>query len=357
MRFLRNRFREPGPFPPPSAAAREFHRTLAGYAPTPLVDCQPLADSLGLRSLHVKDESHRFGLNSFKALGASYAMRNIEASIGRRNRLPHHGNSRSSSDVGQAVSPVEPQTVKLATTFSAATAGNHGRAVAWSARRLGCEAKIFVPSITIPARIENIRREGADVRIVEGTYEDAVRQCDAESREHGWQVISDTGYPGYLEIPKLVVEGYQTLFLECECEPDAVFIQAGVGGLLCAAVNHFRSLEPPPTIVCVEPEVADGLLESISLGEPSVSKGPQNSIMAGLNCSEVSLTAWPSIKRGVDIFLAIEDSRTLDAMRLLAGLGIDSGESGAAGLAGLIALRDHFQEQRVLVINTEAHCT
>jgi diaminopropionate ammonia-lyase len=324
MRFVRNPFRELGIFPPLSDAAREFHRTLAGYAPTPLVDCQPLARSLGLRSLHVKDESHRCGLNSFKALGASFAMQRLTA-----------------------------------TTFSAATAGNHGRAVAWSARRLGCSAKIFVPRITIPARIENIRREGADVRIVDGSYEDAVRLCDALSRERGWQVISDTGYEGYVEIPKWVVQGYQTLFLECDCTPDAVFIQAGVGGLLAAAVDHFRSREPTPTIVCVEPEVADGLFESISSpsGEPCVSKGPQNSIMAGLNCSEVSLTAWPSIKRGVDIFLAIEDFRTLDAMRLLSAAGIDSGESGAAGLAGLVALRDQFQGQRVLVINTEGHCT
>jgi diaminopropionate ammonia-lyase len=324
MRSVRNPFREPGPFPAPSGAAREFHQTLGGYAPTPLVDCQPLADSLGLRSLHLKDESCRFGLNSFKALGASFAMQRLAGTI-----------------------------------FSAATAGNHGRAVAWSARRLSCEAKIFVPSITVLARIENIRREGADVRIVDGSYEDAIRLCDAESRQHGWQVISDTGYEGYLEIPKWVVEGYQTLFLECECEPDAVFIQAGVGGLLCAAVDHFRSHEPSPTIVCVEPEVADGLLESISSrdGEPTVSRGPQNSIMAGLNCREVSLTAWPSIKRGVDIFLAIEDSRTLEAMRLLGDAGIDSGESGAAGLAGLVALRDQFQGQRVFVINTEGHCT
>ncbi len=193
---------------------------------------------------------------------------------------------------------------KFATTFSAATAGNHGRAVAWSARAPGCEAKIFVPSITIPARIENIRREGADVRIVEGSYEDAVRLCDAESREHGWQVISDTGYPGYPEIPKLVVEGYQTLFLEGECEPDAVFIQAGVGGLLSAAVHHFRSREPSPSIVCcMEPEVADGLLESIFVAaNPASQKARRTSIMAGLNCREVSLTAWPSIKRGVDTF-------------------------------------------------------
>ncbi|MFZ0319429.1 MAG: pyridoxal-phosphate dependent enzyme, partial [Candidatus Sulfotelmatobacter sp.] len=125
MRFVENRFREAGPFPAPSSAARDFHRTLPGYAPTPLVDCQALADSLGLRSLHVKDESHRFGLNAFKALGASFAMSG---------------------------------TVQPGSTVSAATAGNHGRAVAWSARWLGCSAKIFIPAATQRARIEAIRK-------------------------------------------------------------------------------------------------------------------------------------------------------------------------------------------------------
>src|ERR1700683_1066577 len=154
MRFVENCFREHGPFPAPSAAARDFHRTLPGYAPPPLVNCQPLADSLGLRSVHVKDESHRFGLNAFKALGACYAMHRL---------------------------------ARPDATFSAATAGNHGRAVAWSARRLGCTAKIFVPAITVPARIEAIRNEGAEVRVVNGSYEDALALCDRESRAHGWQ--------------------------------------------------------------------------------------------------------------------------------------------------------------------------
>src|SRR5580698_3735071 len=206
MRFAENRFLEPGPFPAPSSAAREFHRSLPGYAPSPLADCQRLADSLGVRSLHVKDESHRFGLNAFKALGASFAMH----CVGRPGAI-----------------------------FSAATAGNHGRAVAWSARRLGCSARIFVPAITVAARIDAIRNEGADVFVVDGSYEDAVHQCDRQSREHGWQVISDVGYEGYMEIPKWVVEGYETLFLEYELQrdqaPDVIFIQAGVGGLLCAA--------------------------------------------------------------------------------------------------------------------------
>lgn len=330
MRFSENPFRERGPFPAASSAALDFHRTLAGYAPTPLVDCQPLADSLGLRSLHVKDESHRFGLNAFKALGASFAMHRLAS----------------------------PNAI-----FSAATAGNHGRAVAWSARRLGCSAKIFVPAITVPARIDAIRNEGAEVHVVNGSYEDAVRLCDRESRAHRWQVISDVGYEGYMEIPKWVVEGYETLFLEYEEQrkqpPDVVFIQAGVGGLLCAAADHFRSRESGPQIVSVEPDSADCLLESVSssAGEPCVSKGAQNSIMAVLNCSEVSLTAWPSIRRSVDMFVAIEDRWTIQAMRLLGEAGINSGESGAAGLAGLLALRGRFQGLRVLLVNTEGHCT
>jgi diaminopropionate ammonia-lyase len=276
----------------------------------------------------VKDESHRFGLHAFKALGASFAMHCV---------------------------------ARPGMIFSAATAGNHGRAVAWSARRLHCDAKIFVPSITAPSRIEIIRREGAEVRAVDGSYEDAVRLCDEESRAHGWQVISDTGYPGYMEIPKRVVEGYQTLFLELEeqtpVQPDAVLVQAGVGGLLCAAVDYFRSHETSPRIVCVEPDVANGLQESISIGEPCASKGAQNSIMAGLNCSEVSLTAWPTIRRGVDLFLSIEDRLAIEAMRLLSDAGIDSGESGAAGLAALLAFREEFQGSRVLLINTEGHWT
>lgn len=307
--------------------AREFHRTLPGYAPTPLLECRELAESLGLRSLLVKDESKRFGLNAFKALGASYAMHRV---------------------------------ARPGMTFSAATAGNHGRAVAWSARRLGCSAKIFVPSITVAARIAAIRGEGAEVRVVEGSYEDAVRLCDEESATHGWQVISDTGYPGYMEIPRWVVEGYRTLFLEYEEQRtgnvDAVVIQAGVGGLLCSAVEHFGGRAK---IACVEPASADCLMASISSpnGEPSASKGAQDSIMAGLNCSEVSLTAWPAIRRGVDLFLSVEDALGIEAMGLMGGAGIDSGESGAAGLAGVLAYREEFRGSRVLLINTEGHWT
>jgi diaminopropionate ammonia-lyase len=228
---------------------------------------------------------------------------------------------------------------------------------------MGASAHVFVPRNTVRARIVLIEREGASVHVVDGTYDDAVRQCAAESAAHGWQVVADTGYPGYVEIPEWVIEGYGTLFAEyaeqCAERPRIVFVQGGVGGLLAAAVRHFGSTS---TIVAVEPLDADCLRESIASpdGSPALAKGTQNSIMHGLNCGEVSRTAWPVLRRGVDLFVAIEDELACEAMEMLSP--IDSGESGAAGLAGLIAVSREKSlrtalgldaASRVLVINTE----
>lgn len=334
LKWTRNPFRAPPLHQlPPHPRVREFHRGLPGYAVTPLVECRRAAGALGVGAVWVKDESARCGLNAFKVLGASWAMSRIAAQTGS---LP---------------------------VFAAATDGNHGRAVAWMARRMGAAARIFVPANTPPARINLIRREGAEVSVIAGTYDDALRACARESAENSWQVVADTGYTGYTEIPHWVVEGYSTLFAEYAGQevvtPDLVFVQAGVGGLLCAAVHHFTG----PRIVCVEPLDADCLRESIASpdGQPRTATGAQNSIMQGLNCGEVSLTAWPTVRRGVDWFIAIEDALAREAMDLLAP--IDSGESGAAGLAGLIAAcrdprlkreMDITGQTRVLVMNTES---
>jgi diaminopropionate ammonia-lyase len=268
----------------------------------------------------------------------------------------------------------------LPKAVATATDGNHGRAVAWAAARVGCPAIVFIPAHSAAARIENIRNEGARVELVEGTYDETVRRCASASRANGWQVIADTGYEGYLEIPHWIAEGYSTLFAEIEEQrdaagwpvPEVVLIQAGVGGLLHAAIDHFRAGELQPMLISVEPLEADALYTSINSpdGQPAVSTGRQNSIMAGLNCGEVSLAAWPAIRRAVELFLVIEDRYAEMAMRRLANpLEIDSaieaGESGAAGLGGLLALLDapelaearHFLElgptRHVLVVNTE----
>ena len=324
MRFRVNPFRstESGT-PRDRNAIRRFHESLPGYRPTPLVRLPALARATGMQSLYLKDESSRFGLDAFKGLGASWAMHLLlEARAGLR-------------------------------TVSSATDGNHGRAVAWTARRLGLEAVIFMTAHSAPARIEAIRREGAEVVLVDGTYDDAVRICAERSAAEGWQVVADVGYPGYLEIPEWIADGYETLFAETTEQlverqwpwPDVVVLQAGVGGFAAAGVRHLRSRPHPPRIAVVEPVDADPLLTSALTddGSPAVSGGGQQSIMACLNCGTVSLSAWPVLRAGVDVFFSISDEWAAEAMRCL-GRGaagdprVTAGESGSAGLAGLLAL-------------------
>lgn len=349
--FRLNPWFEPGACTRPDPApVRAFHRTLPEYAETPLHDCRGLAASLGIGRLFVKDESARFGLNAFKALGAAWAMHGLSA--GRAGPL----------------------------TVTTATDGNHGRAVAWAARRLGHEAVIYIPAHAAPARVERIRREGARVELVRGSYDDAVALAAKAAAANGWQVVADTGYEGNLDIPHRIAEGYATLFEESREElarmgiaaPDVVFIQAGVGALAQAAVQHIECLAPRPRLVIVEPVESDGLFTSIGSpgGRPTASRGRQDSIMAGLNCGAVSLTAWPVVRRGAELFMTVSDDIAREAMRRLArpsagDPGVVAGESGAAGLAGLLAVL-HLPEfdaakrflrlgpdSAVMVVNTE----
>jgi len=358
FRFALNPYRqEPLPaalVPPPAEEALGFHRSLPGYRATPLLSLPALARDLGLGALWIKDEGQRFGLGAFKALGASWAI--------HRWMREHVAGAPA--------------------TFATATDGNHGRAVAWTARTLGQKAVVFVPRQTAPARIAAIRGEGAEVVVVDGSYDDAVRRAAAESAERGWQVISDTAYPGYTEIPRFIMDGYETLFAEAAAQlgaagarqPTAVLLQAGVGGLAGAGVAFYsrRPGAPRPRIASVEPTDADCLLESITspAGEVRQGRGSQRSIMAGLNCGIPSLAAWPLLRAGLDLFLAVDDGYAEEAMRRLAsGRGGDprlvAGESGAAGLAGLLALCGEAAlaqacaalglgpGSRVLLVNTE----
>ena len=354
-----------------SSDVTELHRSIPGYQPTPLVELSSLARALSLGRILVKDESRRFGLKAFKALGGSYAVYRFVAeylaSAGRP--CPRAGQFYSESGF---LHPGE-------LTFSTATDGNHGRGVAWAAKLLHQRAMIFMPRGTVRARIDNIKNEGAEVVVVDGSYDDAVSLCAREAEARGWQIISDTSWPGYEMIPRWIMAGYLTLFREIESAVDVgtridcVIVQGGVGALAGAAAWYFRkeSRWPEAKLVSVEPVEAACLLESIeSGGEPVLSKGRQDSIMAGLNCGMPSLTAWPLIKQGFDMFLAIPDSSCVEAMRRYyfstsGDRGIVSGESGAAGLAALLDLmsKPEFCEARsylglghdctVLLLNTE----
>jgi diaminopropionate ammonia-lyase len=325
--------------PPVPRDALRFHRKLPGYAPTPLLEAPEIAGRLGLRHLWMKDETTRFDLPSFKFLGASWGTyRALDAHAGGL------GEWETLDDLLRQLAP------RLPLSLSAATDGNHGRAVARMARMLGLTARVYVPAGTAPARIEAIESEGAACEIVQGTYGDAVARS---ARDAGPRclVVSDTSWPGYEDVPRFIVEGYSTIFEEIDGQlPEAgadglemVVIQIGVGALAAAAARHYRrpGLASPPTLVGVEPESAACMLASVEAGEIVAVPGPHRSIMAGLNCDRPSLVAFPLVSRSFDLFVTVTDDQAEESMRVLAELPLESGETGAAGLAGLLRLFEH----------------
>lgn len=315
-----------------------FHRKLPGYTPTPLLEAPSLAHQLNIGRVWVKCEQDRLGLPAFKILGASWATyRALEMRLG--TALPW----TTLAELRAIVAPLQPM------TLAAATDGNHGRAVARVAHWLGFDAHIFVPLGTSPARIAAIRDEGATVTVIDGTYDDAVARSAAEASSH-CLVISDTSWPGYEDVPRAVIDGYSTMCWEVQDQlaehgaemPDLIAIQMGVGALAAAVVRYFRrgDSDHRPVFVGVEPLNAACVLRSIAAGHIVEVAGPHDSIMAGLNCGQPSLVAWPTVSTGIDLFVAVDDERARIAMRSLAAAGIVAGETGAAGLAGIDEVLD-----------------
>jgi diaminopropionate ammonia-lyase len=324
---------------------RAFHASMPGYAPSALRAAPAAAAALGVAEVLVKDESARLGLPSFKVLGASWAV--YRALLARLGATPEEVPTFEA--LREAVAPLRPL------SLAAATDGNHGRAVAHMAALLGLQAAIYVPDNTVSARIDAIASEGATVTVVDGGYDDAIRRS-AEDASDRCLVISDTSWEGYEEVPAWVIEGYGTVFEEIEeqlsgrAAPDMVAVPIGVGALAAAVVRHYwsaagssASADARPRIVGVEPTSAACVLESVAAGEIVTLDHPQDSMMAGLNCATPSLIAWPSVSRGIDAYVAVPDARVPEAMRLLAADGIVAGETGAGGLAGMLALAQEAQ--------------
>jgi diaminopropionate ammonia-lyase len=329
-----------------------------GYAPTPLRDLPGVA---GFDVVRLKDESPRFGLGSFKALGGAYAVGKLLAA-----ELARQGVARSASTIELADGSYADYTSVI--TVACATDGNHGRSVAWGAQRFHCQCVIFVHETVSQGRVDAIARYGARVERVRGTYDDAVRAANHQARRNGWFVVSDTSYPGYTEIPRDVMQGYRLMADEAADQwtgppPTHVFVQAGVGGAAAAVSIQMRArFNPAPLLIVVEPERAACLLASAKAGAPTTVHGDLDTIMAGLACGEPSLLAWQELERAAWAFLSIADEATGDAVRLLAHIGLAIGESGVAGLAGLnvtaadptaLAALRLTSDSRILLFGTE----
>jgi diaminopropionate ammonia-lyase len=340
-----------------------YHASLPHSEPTPLLDLPEIANRLGVGRLLLKDESWRLGLPSFKMLGASWAT----AFAIREAWVEPGVQIVSLADLHRAVKI--PQSKRLV----AATDGNHGRGVARMAKYLGMKCLIFVPRGLAGSRIRGIKSEGARVKVVNGSYDDAIARSAQEADENTL-VVSDTSWEGYQDIPRQVTVGYSTLFAEVDqalrdeglVDPDVVVLQAGVGSFAAAGMIHYRSggRSHTPRTVVSEPLSANCLYRSCEAGELTEAPPPHSSTMAGLNCGLPSQLTWPVLDQSVDVFCGISDEHTYQAMRLLAENGIVAGESGAAGLGALLAVtasnqpaeRDTLRlgpQATVLVVNTE----
>lgn len=349
------------------AAARQEIETWPGYEPTPLYDLTGLAKSLKIGALWYKDEAPRFGLGSFKALGGAYAVFRWIA-----NRvLEETGNKVDSAAL--LAGAHRDITGKL--TVATATDGNHGRSVAWGAQMFGCRAIVYIHATVSEGRKAAIERFGAEVRRIDGDYDDSVRQCADDAATNGWQVISDTSYAGYTEIPKLVMHGYGVMIdealrqLPSPAQPTHVFIQAGVGGLPAAVIARLwqRLDDNRPYVVIVEPHSADCVYQTALAGRPTKASGNLDTLMAGLAAGEISPVAWEVIRPGANAFMTLPDEAAVRAMRALArGIGGDrpvvGGEAGVGGLAGLITAAadrtarealDLRRDARVLIFGSE----
>ncbi|MCP8937539.1 diaminopropionate ammonia-lyase [Alsobacter sp. SYSU M60028] len=321
------------------ARVQDYLAACPRHRPTPLVALPGLAARLGLGALFVKDEGQRLGLGSFKALGGAYAVMRLviaaaEAALGRTLR-PEELQS-------EAV-----RLVAAGMTMACATDGNHGRSVAAGARLAGCRSVVFVHQGVSQARADAIAGFGAEIRRVAGSYDDSVVEAARQAAAQGWTVVSDTSWEGYEDIPLDVMQGYTVLAGEAfDALPDApthIVLQAGVGGLAAAVAMHASEVYGPraPRIVVVEPARAACLLASARAGRPTVVPHDEPTVMAMLECYEPSRLAFEILAARAHAFVAAPEERAVEAMRALAlpqdgDPAIVAGESGGAGLAGLL---------------------
>lgn len=328
-----------------------------GYAPTPLVALNTLANTLGIAQVLYKHEGPRFGLGSFKALGAAYAALRV-----LQREISHQlGQGVSLSSIREGVHAE----ICAKITLVSATDGNHGRSLAWGSQRFGVPCRIYIHAKVSETRAQAMRDLGAEVIRIDGDYDASVALARKEAKQNGWFVVSDTSWPGYSEPPRDVMAGYGVMTREvCEAldqAPTHVFLQGGVGGLAASVAASLRQYwgKDAPRVVVVEPDLAACLYESARRGVATSVKITEETIMAGLSCGEPSPVAWEILEQEASDFLTIPDSIVAPTVRLLARpMGddprIEAGESAVAGLAALIAARQDSELSKILGLNAQS---
>ncbi len=342
---------------------KKFHQSFSIYSQTPLVRLSELSKFLGVSDIFVKDESYRFGLNAFKVLGGSYAIGKFLAQKLDIDISEVTFEMLKSKKIRSKIGDI---------TFTTATDGNHGRGVAWAARELGQNAVVYMPKGSSMIRLNNIKATGAEGYITELNYDDAVRLSLENASKYGWQIIQDTAWEGYEDIPLWIMQGYTTMMLEAISQldelkvkkPTHVFIQAGVGSLAGAVQGFLASFykEDRPITVIVEPNQADCMFRSAKNRQITNVTGDMPTIMAGLACGEPNPIGWNILKDYADFFVSCPDYTAAIGMRVLGNAligdkSIVSGESGAVTtglLYSIMADRRNEEIKRMFKLDNDS---
>ena len=306
-----------------------------GYSPTPLIELDKLSKELNLKKIFYKDESKRFDLKSFKALGGAYAVEKV---------------SKGNKDI----------------VVATATAGNHGRSVAWGARRLGLKCKIFISEFVSDARGQAMADLGADVVKVKGNYEKSLIECIKQSTDNNWQIVQDVAWKDYMIVPKYTMAGYTVMMKEIvdqinENKITHIILQAGVGGMAGAMVAGIaRYLDNVPTTITVEPDSAACVLESIRTGKIEKIDIKRESLMGGMSCGEVSLVPWDILKSSVRYCISLPDDDIAKTMKLLGNASfskdkIIAGENSAPGVISLITSCEDEKIKEKIGLNKDSN--
>lgn len=331
-------------------ALRALFSAAPGFMSTPLVRLSAIAAELGIGEAWAKDERNRLGQGSFKSLGGAYAVVSLAAEM----------LSVSVADIFAARAPKA-----SGLTVATATAGNHGRAVAFGASLAGARAVIFIYGDVPKAHRDAIRDLGAELVFVPGDYEAACRAAEEASAREGWVLVSDVAADGYTDIPSRIMQGYSVLAAEAMDEGGAfshVVVQAGVGGMATPVASLFSQTQPPPAIMVVEAANVPCLMESARTGRFTRAANGETTILNRLDCPTPSSTTWPVLRALTHCYAAVDDATATEAMLRLADAGFATTPTGAAGLAGLMALKrepDGFarlgltRDSKVLIVITE----
>ena len=304
------------------------------YKPTPLVNLVKLSNKLKLNNIFYKDESKRFHLKSFKALGGAYAVE--KTTQGNKNII-----------------------------VATATAGNHGRSVAWGAQRLGLKCKIFISEYVSEARANSMRKLDAEVIRVNGNYEKSLERCISESNKNGWEIVQDVAWENYEYVPKLTMAGYSVMIKEISNQTDQyithVFLQAGVGGMASGAIagiaKYFKRI---PKIIIVEPDRADCVLQSIKINRLKKIKIKKESIMGGMSCNEMSYIPWQILKKASNCCVSVSDRNVAKTVAMLKDKklsknSIIGGECSTPGIISLIGVCNNYKTKKLIELNEKSN--